>query len=54
MNAEQLCQLKNTFKKAKKTVSEEHSELDEVVGDESIAGVVDIEENVVNEALLDF
>ena len=54
MNAEQLCQLENTFKKAKKTVSEEHSELDEVVGDESVAGVVDIEENVVNEALSDF
>ena len=54
MNAKQLCQLENTFRKAKKTVSEEHSELDEVVGDESIVGVADIEENVVNEALSDF
>ena len=35
-------------------MSEEHSELDEVVGDESIAGVADVEENVVNEALSDF
>ena len=54
MNAEQLCQLEHTFKKTKTTVSEEHSELDEVVGDESIAGVVDVEENVVDEALSDF
>ena len=54
MNAEQLCQLENTFKKAKKTVSEEHSELDEVVGDKSVAGVADVEENVVNETLSDF
>ena len=35
-------------------MSEEHSELDEVVGDESLAGVADIEGNVVNEALSDF